>query len=90
MNVTINWDSLLQVFVAAVGFSVLIVGAFAIGVRLLTNAQHAVPGARKGKSKDIQREVVYRVLSYVAFSVTASALLYGIYLIVPYFHLGEK
>ena len=89
MNITINWDSLLQVFVAAVGFSTAIVGAFAIGVRLLTNAQHAVPGARKGKSKDIQREVIFRVLSYGAFSICVSALLYGIYLIVPYFHLDK-
>ena len=89
MEITIKWDALIQVFIAAVGFTVLIVGAFAVGIRLLTNAQHAVPGARKGKSKDVQREVVYRVLSYAAFSVTACALLYGIYLIVPYFHLGE-
>ena len=89
MNITINWESLAQVFFAAVGFSTGIVGSFAIGVRLLTNAQHAVPGARKGKSKDVQREVVYRVLSYAAFSVCISALLYGIYLIVPYFHLDK-
>lgn len=83
MEISIKWDSLIQVFVASLSFTVLIVAAFAIGVRLLTNAQNAVPGARKGKSKDIQKEVVNRIFSYLAFSVCIAALLFGIYLVDP-------
>jgi hypothetical protein len=83
MEISIKWDSLIQVFVASLSFTVLIVAAFAIGVRLLTNAQNAVPGARKGKTKDIQKEVVNRVFSYMAFSVCIAALLFGIYLVDP-------
>ena len=89
MEITINWSSLLQVFLASICFTVVIVAAFAIGVRLLTNAQNAVPGARKGKTKDIQKEVVFRVLSYMSFSVCFAAVLYGIYWIVPFFHLKK-
>ncbi|MEY4348896.1 MAG: hypothetical protein RL719_193 [Actinomycetota bacterium] len=83
MEISIKWDSLIQVFVASLSFTVLIVAAFAVGVRLLTNAQNAVPGARKGKTKDIQKEVVNRVFSYMAFSVCIAALLFGIYLVDP-------
>jgi uncharacterized membrane protein SpoIIM required for sporulation len=85
MEIIIDWQKFGTVFGLALVSATLIVSAFAIGVRLLTNAQHAVPGARKGKSKDIQREVVYRVLSYVAFAVCVAALLYGLYDIIPYF-----
>jgi hypothetical protein len=67
MEIVIDWQKFGTVFGLALVSAIIIVAAFAIGVRLLTNAQNAVPGARKGKSKDIQREVVYRVLSYVAF-----------------------
>lgn len=83
MMIEIKWDSLLQVFLASLIFTVLIVSAFSIGVRLLTNAQNAVPGARKGKTKDIQKEVINRIFSYMAFSICVAALLFGIYLVDP-------
>ena len=82
-DIVIDWNALGHVFLAALGFAVVTVAAFALGARLLTNAQNAVPGATKGKTRDVQREVVNRILSYVAFAICSSAVLYGVYLIVP-------
>ena len=86
MSINVNWNAFLLVFIAAMGFTLLIVTCFSVGVRLLTNAQNVAPKARKGKSKAQQSETLNLVGAYLAFAVCIVALAYGIYLIVPFLH----
>jgi hypothetical protein len=69
---TIKWKELLLVSSASVIVAVLVSALFAFGVRLLTNAQHAVPGARKGKAADINKEIINR--AYISFTLASLAL----------------
>ena len=74
----------MQVLVAALGFTTLIVACFSLGVRLLTNAQNSAGKARKGNAKAQQSESLNLVGAYLTFAICLSALAYGIYLIVPF------
>lgn len=80
---TINWTGFAQVAGASLGFASLIVLAFAGGVRLLTNANHLVPKAKKGKASASQQEAINRIGAYLLFAVCVAALIFGIYLIIP-------
>lgn len=71
---TIKWKELLLVSSASILVAVVVSALFAVGVRLLTNAQHAVPGARKGKSADVRKEIINRVFAYLSFTLSAAAL----------------
>lgn len=83
----INWNAFFLVFAASVGFSFVIVLAFSLGVRLFTNAEtNKVIAKKKGSQSAAVAELWNRSGAYAMFSVAAFALLYGIYLIVPYFH----
>lgn len=86
---TIDWNSFGLVFVASIGFSTVIVATFAFGVRLYTNAQSFVSAAKKGNQKAAVNEVINRAIAYSMFAIASGALLYGIYLIVPIFHLDK-
>jgi predicted PurR-regulated permease PerM len=70
----IKWKELLLVSSASILVAVVVSALFAFGVRLLTNAQHAVPGARKGKSEDVRKEILNRVFAYISFTLSAAAL----------------
>lgn len=70
----IKWRELFLVTSASVLVAVVVSALFALGVRLITNAQHAVPGARKGKAADIRKEIINRVFAYISFTLSASAL----------------
>jgi len=83
----INWGNFLLVALASIGFTVVVVSLFSLAMRLLTNARHALPAARKGKISAVRSEALNRVTSYLLFLICAFALVYGIYLIVPYFHI---
>jgi hypothetical protein len=82
----IDWGSFLLVAVASLAFTLIIVSTFSLGVRLLTNAQNLVPQAKKGKKNAVQSEALNRIASYMLFAVCFSALIYGIYLVIPGFH----
>ncbi len=83
----INWGSFLLVAIASIGFTVVVVSLFSLAMRLLTNARHALPAARKGKAHAVRSEALNRFGSYLLFAICGFALIYGIYLIVPYFHI---
>lgn len=83
----INWGNFLLVAVASIGFTTIVVSLFSLGMRLFTNSKHALPAARKGKTSAVRSEVLNRFGAYALFTVCAFALLFGIYLIVPYFRL---
>ncbi|BDS49451.1 hypothetical protein [Rhodoluna sp. KAS3] len=89
----IKWDSLLLVAGVAIGASVFITAAFSLGMRWLTNARHILETTEKSPSLEVRDstnplEVVFRIGAYVMFTICAASVLYGIYLIVPYFHMG--
>ena len=86
---TIKWDNLFLVAGTSIGAALLVVALFAVGVRLLTDARLAEAKAKKGDNAAARVEAISRTLSYFAFSLCGSALLYGIYLIVPAFHLSK-
>jgi len=86
---TIKWDNLFLVAGTSIGAALLVVALFAVGVRLLTDARLAEAKAKKGDNAAARVEAISRTLSYIAFSLCGSALLYGIYLIVPAFHLSK-
>lgn len=84
----INWSSLILVASVAIGASVGLVTVFSLGMRLLTNARNIQENTKK-KQGVKSAEVVNRVAAYLMFTICASAVVYGIYLIVPYFHLAK-
>jgi hypothetical protein len=84
----INWSSLILVASVAIGASVGLVTVFSLGMRLLTNARHIQENTKK-KQGVKPAEVINRVAAYLMFTICASAVVYGIYLIVPYFHLAK-
>ena len=89
MEFTINWAGLGQVFIASLGFTVVIVAAFSAGIRFLTTAKHVMGISQKPKPALLRKEIALRSGAYLAFSLCAAAILYAIYLIVPYFHLAK-
>jgi hypothetical protein len=108
----IDWGAFLIVFVSAIIATIIVVGLYSLGLRLLTRAgrvpvvgpaeftdaitviteaeaQHAAKRAAKATRKnpltDAQKNVA-RFGAYLCFAACGAAVLYGIYLIVPYFH----
>ena len=85
----IDWNAFFLVFASSIGFSTVIVATFAFGVRLYTNAQSLVSAAKKGNQKAAVNEAVNRAIAYSMFAIASGALFYGIYLVVPFFHLDK-
>ena len=73
---TIKWDNLFLVAGSSIGAALLVVALFAVGVRLLTDARLAEAKAKKGDSKAARVEALSRTVSYIAFSLCGSALIY--------------
>ena len=82
--VNIDWQAFITVFSSAVFFTIITVGCFSFGVRLLTNAQNTASLARKGDKKAQQSEALNMVFAFVMFGVCVCALAYGIWLIIPF------
>lgn len=82
----IDWSAFSLVALASVIFGVIITLSFALGVRFFTNAQNVMGKAKKGDQAAVVFEFWNRIGAYVMFAVFGSAILYGIYLIVPSFH----
>jgi hypothetical protein len=84
ISINIDWNAFLMVFVAAIGFTSLIVGCFSLGIRLLTNAQNLSSKARKGNQGAQTAESLNLTGAYLLFAVCLCALAYGIYLVIPF------
>ena len=108
----INWLAFVEVLVAALVGSALIVSLYALGLRLLAVSGHTpfVPPARfdeaitvlspkqmkkeakrvrKARSANPYSPAVQRIAlagAWALFGITGILVLFGIYLIVPYFH----
>ena len=70
-----KWLDLVQVAGATLVAALLLVVLYSLGVRLT-----AIAGDARQKSP-----VVVRSLAYLCFAACGTAVLFGIYLIVPYF-----
>jgi hypothetical protein len=82
----IDWNAFLLVALASVVFGVVITLSFALGVRFFTNAQNVMGKAKKGDQAAVIFEFWNRIGAYFMFAVFGTAIIYGIYLIVPSFH----
>jgi hypothetical protein len=76
----IDWAAFLIVAVASLVATALVVSLYSLGLRFRAVTR---PDARTG---DPVRPPFATVLSYLCFALSACAVLYGIYLIVPFFH----
>lgn len=85
----INWQGFLLVASVSIISTFVVVTMFSLGVRLLTTADNLVSQTKKGNQRAIRVEALSRTSSYVLFALCFAAIGYGIYLVVPYFHLSS-
>lgn len=71
----IDWSAFLSVAIASLSAALIVVGSFALGLRLQASG-----------SPDVAAGGARRVGSIACFVVCGAAILYGIYLIVPALH----
>lgn len=83
---TIAWDAFLSVVITSIGGAAVIVSLYSLGVRFVTDAELLAPLAAQGNSKAVRKESVFRSVAYICFTLCAIAVLYEIYLIIPFFH----
>jgi hypothetical protein len=89
---TINWLSFLVVFVASIVAACLVVVFFAGGIRLFATPPHgaAAPGVERDEEMDDvegpSRPARATAAGVVLFVLAGLAALYGLYLIIPFFH----
>ena len=73
----INWIALIEVAVVTLGVTVLAVCLVAFAAKLLDDGHHL---QRQGKSPGVRI-----VVGYAMFGMVGLIVLFGIYLIIPYF-----
>jgi hypothetical protein len=89
---TINWLSFVVVFLAAIIASVVVVTLFGGAIRLFATPPRgaaALGVERDEEMDDVQgptRPAAATAGGVVLFVLTGLAVLYGIYLIIPFFH----
>lgn len=88
--IEIKWNDLIMVAGASIGATALVVALFSIGVRLLTDAQHAVAGKGKDKKKSVTKEIAFRLSAFVAFALASSVMAYGLFILVTFSKLDPK
>lgn len=82
----IAWSNLYLVAAVSVFSTIALVAICALGIRFLTDASRWRLGARKRKQKAQRKVFMYSTSAYLCFTICFAALLYGVYLVVPYFH----
>mgnify|MGYP000025182625 CR=1 FL=1 len=82
--IEIKWGDLILVAGAAIGVSALMVSLFAVGVRLFTNAEHAVAGKGKSQKHSVSKEIAFRISALVSFALASGILIYGLYIMVTF------
>lgn len=71
----IAWGSLGLVVVAALAATVVVVGIFSAGIRLLSTGETSA-----------SRSTAATAGAYLCFGVCVAAVLYGLYLVIPALH----
>lgn len=82
----IAWSNLYLVAAVSVFSTIALVAICALGIRFLTDASRWRIGALKRKQKAQRKVILYSAAAYVCFAICFAALLFGVYLVVPYFH----
>lgn len=89
--IEIKWNDLILVAGTAIGASAFVVAFFAIGVRMLANAQHAaISGKSKKKQDNFASQVAYRIAATLAFVLSSSVMVLGLYIIVTFSKASPK
>lgn len=81
--INIDWNHLLLVGATAIGASVGVIVLFSLGIRLLTNAEHAKSASKKGNVTALRIEAANRAAAYALFAMSFGAVIFGILLIIP-------
>ncbi|MFT8637528.1 MAG: hypothetical protein ABF811_06180 [Pseudoclavibacter sp.] len=74
------WLQLLGVLIITAVAASALVGAYGSGIRLWGAATVAA------EHSDQSRSLLYRTGAVVCFAIAVSVILYGLYLVIPYFH----
>jgi hypothetical protein len=93
----IDWAAFVLVFAAALLGSCVVVAFYALGTRLLAVAGRAlfvepveftdaITVLTPEKAAKLQRKRLALTGAYACFTACGLAVLYGLYLIIPYFH----
>ncbi|MFM5904987.1 MAG: hypothetical protein ACKORF_02650 [Micrococcales bacterium] len=88
--ITIDWNHLFQVALAALVGSASVMILFALGVRFSTNADHVKGKASQGDPKALRLEALNRSVAYVLFALSFGAVIFGVLLIIPGLIPGVK
>ena len=75
---TIDWLALLLVAVVSIAVTLVVVAIVAVGAKLLDDGQQ--------RQKTSQKAGAQLVGAYSLFGVVGLIILFGLYLIIPYFH----
>jgi hypothetical protein len=81
--ITIDWNHLFLVAATAVVASLTVIILFSLGIRLLTNADHAKTASKKGDVKALRFEAANRAAAYALFALSFGAIVFGVLLVVP-------
>ncbi|MFB2556870.1 hypothetical protein [Herbiconiux liangxiaofengii] len=71
----VNWGAFVVVFLVAFAASMLVVGSYALGLRLLSTG-----------ASTRERSMPATIGAGLCFAVGVAAVLYGLWLIIPQFH----
>jgi len=71
----VDWGAFVVVFLVAFAASILVVGSYAVGLRLLSTGTSVK-----------ERPLPATAGAFVCFAVGVAAVLFGLWLIVPQFH----
>lgn len=81
--IVIDWNHLFLVAMAALIGSSAVVLTFALGIRMIVNADALKPKAAKGDVVALRNEALNRAVAYVMFALSFGAVIYGVLLIIP-------
>jgi hypothetical protein len=91
---TVDWLAFLTVFAVAIVASVVVVGLYSTGIRLLATPGAVAEGEGRGPARDDENDDVEEtgrprlatLGAYACFTLTGAVVLYGVYLIIPALH----
>ena len=84
---TIDWGAFAIVAVTSLVATAVIVSLYSLGVRLLSVGRNTTAAAEEVDTEGgVDRPLIATVGAVTCFVLCAAAVLFGIYLIVPFFH----
>jgi hypothetical protein len=81
--ITIDWNHLFLVAATSVLAAVSVIILFSVGIRLLTNAEHAKKSHKGSDMKALRSEALNRAVAYVMFGLSFGTVIFGVLLVIP-------